>query len=198
MIGKLIRALVPFVAAIAAVLLLRNPDLWLRLFLPVLLIPAASGAATYLAAKSWPRLAARIVGGWALMPLCLLTLSSFAVIWLTLNGLKQLGGKLSSDESAAYSAALVGAATTFFGALWVTEVAEEDSRFWPGPFLRAVWGKAFAGHPSLDEPRSPAAEDAFAAIYEDEAGAVVGWGAEARAARADAVQRWLDEVNRGT
>lgn len=186
---KLIYGLIPFIGAIFAVLLYRGAVEPKYLFL-LLFAAAVSGFLAWIGALRRPRFSAVAVNVYVLLPICLIAIGTVAVMYLTLQ-VPGLLGDPNDDEVKTLAGVIVGAASAWFASLWTDDIAKGADRFSPAGLLRASWRKKFEGHPSLNVPRSPAAEKVFCALFEEGFAEGAGWGPITLFRRASIVSRWL-------
>jgi len=186
MLATLARGLVSFLSVVAAIVIYQRGDLfpWLA---GAFAVAGLAGLIVYIGGGVYPRVAAIIVNGWYLMPFVLLVASSLIVTYLSLNAAKLFNPATTAKEIEVFSAALIGAATAFLATLWTEDITKNQGIFWPGELLKKAWAKTYDGHAGLNEPRSPTAQAAYAALYHDDD----GWGPLARYKRAGTISAWL-------
>jgi hypothetical protein len=186
---KLIYGLIPFIGAIFAVLLYRGavaPSyLWLSLG-----AAAVGGFLAWTGAMRMPRFSAVVVNVYVLLPICLIAMGTIAVMYLTLQVPGSLGDP-NDDEVKTLAGVIVGAASAWFASLWTDDIAKGADRFSPAGLMRESWRRKFAAHPSLNVPRTLAAENAYRALFDERFAGGAGWGPIALFRRAGIVSRWL-------
>jgi hypothetical protein len=128
---------------------------------------------------SRPVLAAVLITPWILLAVSLTAVTTAFLLWVAVF----LPDVLTGEESRvkAVSAALLGAATTYFAFLWTKEIQESGGPFAPGIAFKALLERAFENHPRVPERTTLA----YSAIYDDRmSDGTTGWSGSQRRKRA--------------